>query len=78
MLTTIVPWILGSQLTPISAFFSSRNSMGSGGHVEPVRRTSPGLQASVSSKSQLSNEAGLEGKVHLGPQGLISCVLCKG
>ena len=46
--------------------------MGSGGHVEPVRRTSPGLQASVSSKSQLSNEAGLEGKVHLGPQGLIS------
>lgn len=52
--------------------------MGSDRHVEPVRRTSPGLQASVSPKSQLSNEAGLEGRVHLGPQGFISCVLCKG
>lgn len=42
-LTPIAPWIPGSQLSPVSAAFPRRDSVGSGGHVGPVRRTSSGL-----------------------------------
>lgn len=42
-LSPIAPWIPGSQLSPVSAAFPRRDSVGSGGHVGPVRRTSSGL-----------------------------------